>query len=524
MSLNAVLVSYTDDTLSGEEAGQLRYSRTFIAGFAAAIAVATTGSAMAQSRADTVIRNVTVIDPAEGTTRKAADVFIADGRIVEVTDAGLSTRTTASEVPGEGRFVIPGLMDMHAHSSFRPVHTSTLLLMLANGVTGIREMGSDCIDPQGIAMCIDEMREVQVAIATGETRGPRILALSTAKIDSNRPDRANEVVAAYRPVNADDAKATIAFMIAREPDILKIGDQFMPAPFAALAEAAHEAGMRFGGHIPPYLSVANAARLGMTSIEHARDLPLDCSTYGASFRAAVRAAMIGESEEWPDRLAMPALAHDTFDEATCDGQIDAMLENGTFYVPTHLTREMDYRAGDAAYRDDPRLVYIIGFQQQGWFEDMDRTVDRMGHIHEDLARFFQLGLRTTAMAHAAGVPVMAGTDANDTMVFPGFSLHDELRHLVTAGLSPMDALRAATSVPARYLGRSDELGGVGTGMLADLVILDANPLEDIGNTARIAGVFLGGTFHDRAELDGMLAEVRAWVTETDAHMEAATGQ
>ncbi|WP_271078325.1 amidohydrolase family protein [Aurantiacibacter sp. MUD61] len=475
--------------------------------------------AMAQS-ADMLIRNVTVIDPDGRTSTPVQDVYILDGRIVEIADSGSSGRVAEQVTEGEGRYLIPGLMDMHAHTSFRPVHQPSLTLMLANGVTGVREMGSDCVDPEGIAMCIGEMRDAHAQIVAGEIVGPRMLELSSSKIDSNRPDDANAVQAAYRPISAEDAEVTIAFMQERGADFLKTGDEFRPEAFATFARVATEQDMRFGGHVPPYLSVADVANMGMTSIEHARDLPLDCSTYGSEFRAGVLAALSGERESFPNRMEMAARSRDTFDETICAGQIEAMRANGTYYVPTHLTREMDYRAGDEDYRNDPRFDYIMAMQQRFWFQDMDRTAERLGPIRSDLEDFFNLGLRTTGLAHAAGVQIMAGTDANDTMVFPGFSLHDELRHLVAAGLSPMDALRAATSVPAAYLGRESDFGGVSEGRMADLILLRADPLADIGNTREIEAVFFGGRLHDRAALDAMLAEVRAWVADADASMAA----
>ena len=468
------------------------------------------------ARADTLIRNVTVIDPDSRRALTARDVFIDDGRVVEIARTGVSRRSAMDVVAGNGGYLIPGLMDMHAHSSFRPVHDTTLTLMLANGVTGIREMGSDCIAPGDIAMCIGEMRDAQARIEAGETIGPRIVELSTSKIDSNRPEDANEVQAAYRPVTAEDARATVAFLAGRNPDILKTGDEFRPEAFVAFAEAARQQGLRFGGHIPPYLSIGEVAALGMTSVEHARDLPVDCSAYGSEYRAAIRAALSGESDDWPDRMQTPARARDSFDMATCYAQIASMVGHGTYYVPTHLTREMDYRAGQDEYRNDPRLAYIADFQQRFWNQDLDRTAQRMGPIAGDLEDFFRLGLRTTGLAHAAGVRIMAGTDANDTMVFPGFSLHDELRHLVAAGLSPMDALRAATTVPAQYLGRTDDFGGISEGRMADFVLLRADPLTDIDNTTTIEAVFFGGRYHDRAALDAMFSGVREWVVEANA--------
>ncbi len=468
--------------------------------------------------ADLLIRDVTVIDPAKGRRIAARDVFIDEGRIVAVVRSDSSRRTADRVIDAAGKFLMPGLMDMHTHSSFRPLHVSTLKLMTANGITGIREMGSDCIEPGGFGMCIGEMRESQAKIAAGEMIGPRILELSSTKIDSDRADDATDVWKLYRPTNAEQARETVAGLAERGSQILKTGDKLRPEVLRALVAAARERGIKVGGHIPPTLSVADVAAIGITSIEHARDLPLDCSTYGATYRAQEMASAMDAEVPRPDRKAMPGKVRDSFDETLCAAQIAAMVEHGTYYVPTHLTREMDYRAGEAGYRADARLGYIPAMQQRQWNRDLDRTAEASPALVRDLADFFLLGLRTTKMAHDAGVKIMAGTDSNDTMVFPGFSLHDELKHLVAAGLTPMEALQAATSVPAEYLGRTDDFGGVSPGKLADLLLLNADPTADIGNATRIEAVIQGGQVRDRAALDALLGEVRAWVELADAQM------
>ena len=478
-------------------------------------------AAHAKEPADLAIRNVTVIDPEHGNTSPGRDVLVEDGRILAVVASSGAAPEAEHVIDGTGKFLIPGLMDMHSHSNYRMLHTATLKLMSANGVTGIREMGSDCDEPGGFTMCLGEMRESQAKIEAGEMVGPRIVELSTKKIQSERPKDPNEYQILYTPMTAEDGRATVAGLAERGPDILKIGDQFMPDAFRALAEAARERGMKFGGHVPMMFSVADVSDMGMTSIEHARDLPLDCSAFGAEFRGQIMAKLSGEDVPWPNRRAMPGNARDTFDEATCKAQIATLAANHTYYVPTHPTREMDFRAGEQAYRDDPRLSYITQMQQEHWNRDLDRTASAPPEAIADLADFFALTLKTTKMAHDGGVKIMAGTDANDTMIFPGFSLHDELGFMVQAGLTPMEALQTATSVPAEYLGRTKDFGGVSQGKLADLVLLDADPTVDIANTMKIAAVIQGGQVHDRAALDGLLEDVRNWVALANEKMKAA---
>ncbi|MEX0342616.1 MAG: amidohydrolase family protein [Erythrobacter sp.] len=484
---------------------------------AAAVLAGSPPSALAAAQADLVIRNVTVIDPEQAARTGAQDVVIDDGRIVAVIETG--TAPEAEQViEADGKFLIPGLMDMHSHSNYRPLHDATLKLMIAHGITGIREMGSDCPQPGGFYLCLDEMQASQARLEAGEKPGPRIVELSTMKIDSNRPEDATGEQVLYSPMTVGDGRATAAGLAARGAGLLKVGEEFVPGAFRGLAQAANEKGIRFGGHVPMMFSVADVATMGMTSIEHGRDLPLDCSTFGGEFRAQVMAKLSGEEVPWPDRDAIPANVRDTFDEEACRSQIAVLVENGTYYVPTHATRELDFRAGEPEYRADPDLAYIIDMQQAEWGRDLDRTAAASPEEIADLRDFFALVLKTTGMAHDAGVKIMAGTDANDTMIVPGASLHDELGFLVRAGLTPMEALQAATSVPADYLGRTRDFGGISTGKIADLVLLDDDPTLDIANTRKIAAVIQGGVVRDRTALDALLAGVREWVAMTNERM------
>lgn len=471
------------------------------------LAMAATPSVHAQrgDPADLVITNVTVIDPETRKVSRAQEIVIDDGRIVSIRTGTKRTTRAKTVIDGSGKFAIPGLMDMHAHANLKPLHKSTLALMHANGITGARDMASDCHSEKGIAMCIGEMRKAAAAIDAGTLTGPRLLALSTMKIQSGGgPKDPADPRARFFPQTPEQTAALIPVLIERKPDIIKMGDVIDTASYKLLLAAARTNGIEVSGHIPAQLSVKQAAELGQRSIEHARDLPLDCSTYGASYRAAM--AQPGDTRPSPtDRVKKTV---ETQDAKTCASQIAAMVRHGTYYVPTHLTRLMDYRASDPAFRNDPRLAWIGPQQRQMWDRDLDRYAAMTPDQVAAFGTFFRLGLALTGQAHKAGVKIMAGTDANDTMVFPGFSLHDELGLLVEAGLSPMDALRAATTVPAGYLRRTGDLGGLSKGKLADIVLLDADPVAAIGNTKRIAYVIQGGRVSDRATLDAILAATR----------------
>ncbi|HEX7242350.1 MAG TPA: amidohydrolase family protein, partial [Longimicrobiaceae bacterium] len=189
----------------------------------------------------------------------------------------------------------------------------------------------------------------------------------------------------------------------------------------------------------------------------------------------------------------------TFDAAKCERLYRRLARNRSWAVPTLVVHRAFASLGDSAFRADPRLADMPAAYRMFW-----------GFSRSDPAyrAAYEQHLRTVGAMHRAGVPILAGTDVLNPYIFPGYSLHDELELLARAGLSPLDALRTATLNPARYLGRADSLGTVAAGKLADLVLLDADPLADVRNTRRIRAVVAGGRYLDRAALDRLVAEAR----------------
>lgn len=458
---------------------------------------------------DLIISNITVIDPERRTVRQGQDILIEDGRIIAVQKHSKTPRSATTTINGSGQYAIPGLMDMHVHTNVKPIHKSTLALLFAHGVTGVRDMASDCASDKGIAMCIGAMRDSAAAIEAGTITGPRLLALSTMKIQSEGgPKDATDPRARFFPKNAEQTAAMLTILMERKPDLIKMGDVIdLDSYKLALATArAHK--IEVSGHLPVTLSVKEAADMGQRTIEHARDLPLDCSTYGRQYRAAAKQWLASREGTTPSSFDRAKNSVATQDAKICAEQIKAMVRRGTYYVPTHLTREMDYRAADPAYRNDPRMVYIPAQLQQMWLRDLEKYTKNSADQAATYGEFYRLGLRLTGQAHKAGVRIMAGTDANDTMIFPGSSLHDELKLLAQAGLSPMDVLRAATTIPAEYLHRTADLGGLSKGKLADIVLLTASPLDNVASSQTITTVIQNGRVSDRAALDKMLQDVK----------------
>ncbi|MED5549133.1 MAG: amidohydrolase family protein [Pseudomonadota bacterium] len=482
---------------------------------AATLALCLSTAAHAQ---DTLqITHVTVIDPASRTVRRDMTVTLSGGLIAAVEPAA---RAAAPEgvraIDGRGRFLMPGLMDMHVHTNVAPVTETSLALFLAHGITSVRDMAGDCWEPQTPPfLCRDDLVTYNARIDAGELAGPDLVRLSSAFVQSDRtghlPPDADPM---FMPQTEEQGRALVDYLDARGVDLVKMYHAIFPAAYEGLMARAGELGLEVSGHIPLVLSAAQASAAGQRTLEHAKDIVTDCSGFGAEYRSRIRAVVGGDrTAQWPDDAERLSRTVASFDAETCRALMRELAANGTYYVPTHGTREMDVRAGDPAYRDHPALAYIPGFQRQHWDTDLDRTAAEPAEVRDHYARFYALGLEVTALAHEEGVAVMVGTDANDTMIIPGVSAHEELARLVEAGLSPMDALRAATATPAGYLGRSETLGIVQAGAEADLLLLDANPLDAIGNTQAIAAVIADGRLRDRASLNALLDNVRQRAAE-----------
>jgi hypothetical protein len=466
----------------------------------------------AQQEVDLAIEDVTVIDPESGRVSQHRTVYVDEGRIVGISDARtLQAITAPTRVNGAGRFLIPGLMDMHVHLFLPADPSPSLNLLLANGVTSIREMSSDCWALAGAKTgCVEEYRKLQSAIHQGQVVGPDLNALtSTMVMGPTRLSLPKGAPSFITPVTESQGRELVRHLAARGVDLVKTHDSIPEQAFFAMMDEARRSGTGVGGHVPFAAGSLGAARAGYRSIEHARDLLYDCSAYGPTYRKQEAAFASREpGARRPPGIERLTRTVDTFDAARCSELLRQLAATNVFYVPTHVTREMEARAGDQAYRADPARQFVPREQNKRWEADLTETAAKPKAERTALQRFFEHGLRITSLAHGAGIPIMAGTDANDTMIVPGFSLHRELTLLQAAGLTNMEVLRTATTIPAKYLGRSADLGGIGIGKKADLILLRANPLENIKNTATIEAVVANGRLFQRSKLDSLLTAIK----------------
>jgi imidazolonepropionase-like amidohydrolase len=285
-------------------------------------------------------------------------------------------------------------------------------------------------------------------------------------------------------------------------DFVKIHTQMTRETWLAIVTRAREVGMPFAGHVPYAVSPAEASDAGQRSIEHLTGIAIACSSEEESIRrdaAAITPSAAGTAPRFEHATSQRVLS--TFSVEKCEALAKRLATNHTWQVPTLVVIDPDRCCRRAS--DDPRAKYVSAAIRKWWESTSLDSPDDLPLQR----RMFQKRLEIVALLHRRGVPLLAGTDMGLPWVYPGLSLHDELGWLVRAGLTPAEALRTATLNPAIYFGRTADLGTVAAGKLADLVLLDADPLTDIGNTRRVSAVVLNGQLFDRSTIDKLLDDV-----------------
>lgn len=441
---------------------------------------------------------VTLVDVEQGTAVPDRTVLIDQGRIAAVTPEGaLALPAHTVLIDARGMFLMPALWDMHTHV-FAVSPLLDLPLYIAYGVTNVRDMQGCPKRGDPFIACADDKRRWTLEAQQGRRVGPRIIA--STSFMANGPgmlDRLSGVPAFYGTATPDEARAFVRHFAAQSVEMIKVYDQIPRDAYFALVAEARALGLDVVGHRPLSVSGIEAVVAGQKSIEHARFLLHE--TYPGS--SALRS--VAAPGHWrEDRRAMV----DKHDPAMAQELFTALVENGTWYVPTHLTRWVDAYADDGEVREDSLLRYLHPLMKWQWLEDVDATITQnpSAEGRQAYRDFYYKGLELTGAAHRAGVRILAGTD----YIVPGADLHRELVNLVAAGLSPGEALKTATLNPALYFGLEQEYGSVERGKVADLVLLEADPLLDIRNTQRIAAVVFNGNLYDREALNDLRAHVR----------------
>lgn len=438
-----------------------------------------------------VISNANVVDVREGQITRNVTVVIKNNRISEVAHVGLiGPGRGVTVVNASGKFLMPGLWDMHVHSSFvAPVWDEKIIypLYIANGITGIRDMGGN----------FEVLKQTRQRIEKGELPGPHIVMAGPFLIAA-KPDA--QTIPVQTP---EDARAAVDKLQRDGADFIKILSRLSRESYFAVAEEAKKDKIFFVGHVPETISAAEASAAGQRSIEHLSGLSLACSSGEDELRKQTLQAM--SKRDWQGVFAADKQAVATYDGKKSSDLFLSFVKNSTWQVPTLIWTKTQANL-DAAWESDPRLKYVPASVRAEWNPKTILSQTPPG-ILADYKLQADNGPHLVKIMRQAGVQFLAGSDGPDPYVFPGFSLHDELELLVKSGFTPAEALETATSNPALFLDQLDKYGVVEKGYIADLVLLDADPLEEIANTRKIAGVVLGGKYFSREELDKMLTQV-----------------
>ena len=417
-----------------------------------------------------VIRNVNVVDARDSTPRMHQTVVVRGNRIVAV-ERNAPVPAGARVIDGRGKYLIPGLWDMHVHADV--VHGRRLLsLYIANGVTGIRDMAGTW----------DSLRTWRSEILAGTLIGPRIVA-SGPYLEGG----ATPIPHIVTRTGTEGARG-VDSLVQLGVDLVKVHGRLSPETFFAIARRAREKGIPFGGHVSQAIGAQAASDSGLRSVEHMLGIPLPCTP----------AESIALRPRFPVQAAIGRCR--SIDLAP---MYASFVRNNTWVTPTFAAmvevaswprRELP---GDslAKYLPDTLKRFVAGIFPMP--DSVPAGADSVGQAL--LAR----RMAQVVEMRRAGVGIMTGTDAPLRNSPPGFGLLEEMTLLARGGLSNLEVLRAATLEPARYLSRTDSLGTIEPGKLADLVLLDANPLEDIRNVRRIRLVIANGrliTGDDRRRL------------------------
>lgn len=471
-------------------------------------ATAAAGNATAQTlirvSSGTVIRNAVIVDPRNGSLQAGKAVIIEQGRIKQIAiNALVLTSGSARSIDAAGKYLVPGYLDMHTHSMpFANAPVPHWPLMIANGVTGIREMAGS---PELLAAA----SQVNTSRAAGTLDAPEILQMPG-------PVTAGAITAADGVAAVQATQAMGGAFV----KVISVG----PAAQAAILNEARARNLKVAGHLSAGTTAVDTVNGGWYAIEHLggnQGIQLDCSTDQAAIRGALLSGQ-GARPPFPATYTvLPTLysaldapfyqrAADTYSDSLCQNVARTVVQKGTWQAPTMLRLRAMFQPDSAEFRNDANLKYVEptlrGLWQQlsSQFSQLQPTSAQttFRNYNGQYVKMLKL-LRQNGGAKN----VLAGTDVGGIWIIPGFALHQEFRELAAAGFTPLEVLQATTINGARFLNRESTMGTVEAGKNANLVLLDANPLSNVANLSKISGVVNGGKYFAKADLDALKAGV-----------------
>lgn len=445
-----------------------------------------------------LIKSVNVIDVKTGNVLESRNVLI-EGNMIKAIDSLeiLVEDSNALLINGNGKYVIPGLWDMHTHSNQQSpwLHHP---LYIANGVTGVRDMSGQLHEKDSYWVGSRERLIWNNELNNHKRVAPRYVLQSSYQIDgaASVPDGFPEYFKLLKP---EDVDSLLGFYQKENVDFIKVYQQIIPESYRQLALKAPEYGIYLAGHKPMFVPLKEAVLLGQRSFEHGRIFMFEAFPNADSLRTA---------KDWKGffSLSKNSMVRD-FDPEIAKELMQLMRDHNAHWVPTLQTLKLEANAHRKSFRANPNLKYVSAVRKKLWW-DLDLKNNTRRNQAMGIARlsthFYEASKAQVKVAHEIGVPIMAGTDVTDTYVFAGFSLHDELEDLVNSGLSTLEVLQSATIVPAKYAKMDMEYGSIEEGKVADLVLLNKNPLEEISNSREIDGVISNGLYYDQNKIEELM--------------------
>jgi len=439
------------------------------------------------SLVDTVVTtDVNVVDVRTGEIHPEQTVIIDRGRIVSV-GSRKDTRYPRNApviINGKGFYLIPGLWDMHVHLVFGDwfplAQEISLPLFVANGVTGVRDMGSELATVQAWRNEIEGQRLI----------GPRIMT-SGPMLDGPKPRFPSSIAIA----TPEDGRRAVDTLKQSGADFIKLQSLLPRDAVFAIADEAKKQEMPFEGHVPDSVRADEMSNAGMRSFEHLIGIFEGSSPLEDAFLKGDKTETKFLASYDPERAAVLAAV---------------LAKNQTWQCPTLVWERGGNLIDVTDFSKDQRAKFVPAYWKDRTWKSFTKEIE--AEFNEDSLetrkKFIDKELEVVQLLHNAGVPFLAGTDTPPGVyIFPGFSLHEELQRFVAAGFSPLEALQTATLNPARFFQMEDQFGTIEKGRWADLVFLDANPLEDIRNTQKVAAVVLNGRYFSKADLQKLLLHV-----------------
>ena len=448
-----------------------------------------------------LIQNIGVIDPIDGLEQNMT-VIIKENKILDIFKTKEAIVSAKNKIyNGSNKFLIPGLWDAHIHFAFeKDFATSMPDLFLYHGITSLRDTG-------GEFDFVNKFKQEAIGNPKIKSRVKIAGPLIDGKFNVYDGNNSNYPKLSIQNINNEQLEKNVKILIDKGVDFLKAYEMLSPDQFKKLSNLAKKNNLKLTGHIPLSMDVIEASNLGLNSIEHLRNIELSMTSQSEELFKERKTLLKNKSSIKGSKLR--SLIHskqrmksiNDLDSMKIDNVIDVIIKNDVWQIPTLILYK---NFANKTFKNSdylPFLNLLPGQKKEEWIKKIN-TID--SEINQQVVDYTVWSKKMVGYMHDKGISFMAGTDTPIGFLIPGLSLHQEIQELHESGLSELEAIQAATINPAKYFNLENSLGRIKPGFIADLIILDKNPLENISNTKSIQAVIKEGNLMNRSYLDSLL--------------------